>query len=213
MIELKQIKNTNDSDYFEGIKILNKYMTNNTSINSNELTYWIKNYNKKFNNKFYCYVIKKENKVIGWFQFVNFINKFIHIDYLVIEKEYRNNKIFKIIKEHLNRLSCNLIILECGYEIHKHDSIVRLYKTFGFKKFNFEYKEPKVIIDLQNNKINWIEVPSILMYYGQLIKIDDILNEIFFNHYLLWYQLYEMNFDDYNLFLIKLKNKLLNSKI
>jgi hypothetical protein len=210
MIELKLIENTNNKDYFEGIKILNKYMTDNTSINSNELTYWIDNYNKKFDNKFYCYVIKQNNKVIGWFQFVNFINKFIHVDYLVIEKECRNIEIFKIISNFLNKLSCNLIILETGNELPQHNSIVRLYKTFGFKEFNFEYKEPKIIVDLQNNKINWIEVPSTLMYCGKLIEINDILTEIFFNHYLRWYQLYDMDFSGYNLFLSELKNKLIN---
>lgn len=207
-MNLKRIINTNDKDYLEGVRILNKYMTGNASISSNELTYYIENYNKKFNDKFYCFVIKKDEKVIGWFQFVHFINKFIHVDYLVVDKDFRNADIFEKIIELLNSLKSNLIVLETANELPQHEAIVRLYKTFGFKVFDFEYKEPKANVDLINKKIDWLEVPSTLMYFGEPISNEDLLNELFFNHYLRWYKLYEIDLSDYALFLTNLKNSM-----
>jgi len=156
MIDLKLIKNSKDSDLLLGINILNKYIPSNLNINSNELVYWIDNYNKEFNDKLYCYIIKYNNIVIGWFQFTHFIDKFIFIDYFIVEKQYRTNEIMKniynLIKNEFNKTKCDSIILECGLEMNQHDAIIKLYKKFGFNTFDINYLEPSIDVNLYQQK-------------------------------------------------------------
>lgn len=214
MITLKHIIKTNDSDLINGINILYKYIPNNLSVNSNELVYWIDNYNKKFNDKMYCYVIKQDNTIIGWLQFTHFINNFIFIDYLIVEKKYRKSHIMKNIYSMINnefeKLNCKSVILECGLEMNQHNAIIRLYKIFGFKQYDINYIEPNLNIDLYNKQIDWSEIPSILMYNDNKLDINNVLNIIYFNHYLRWYSFYEFDMSDYVTFLNKSIDKVLN---
>lgn len=139
--------------------------------------YWIKNYNKKFKDLFCCFAIKKGGQVIGYFQFDYFIDKFIFIDYLIIDEKYRNRskEIFDIVKKIINKTECKLILLESGQEINKHDLIIRLYKTLGFKKLEIDYVEPIITID--NGNIMWNDMLfinfkiKILKMFFKLTKI------------------------------------------
>jgi hypothetical protein len=208
MIKLNFIENSNDIDLIHGIDILLKYIPHNLCIDSNELIYWLDNYNINFTDNLYCYVIKQNNIVIGWLQFTHFINKFIFLDYLIVEEEYRTTKIMKEIYKQLTtiikQIKCDTIILECGYEMNQHDAIVRLYEIFGFKQFEFNYKEPKLDVDLKNKILSWEELPSTLMYQNlnnEEVDGFDIVHTIYFNHYLRWYSLYEIDMTNYEQFM------------
>jgi len=217
MITLKQIITSYDEDLFRGIDSLNKYIPHNLCIDSRELVHWIDNYNIKFNDQMYCFVIKKNyEEVIGWLQFTHFKDKFVFLDYLIVDQEYRTKEImtqiYKLVNQKIDETGCNSIVLECGNEMPQHDAIVRLYEMFGFKKFDFEYKEPKVDIYLDNQLMSWGELPSTLMYRN-LIVVDseDVLKTIYFDHYMRWYSLYQLDMSKYDDFLADLINKVLKS--
>ena len=200
MIKLKFIKSSNDVDLLPGIYILNDNMTINTNINSNELIYWIDNYNKTFDDNFYCYVIKQYDNVIGWLQFVVF-DEFVFVDYLVIKKEFRNFDVLNMVEDLLSEFDLPIVV-ECGSELERHESIVRLYKFNGFKQSDIDYIEPKLDVCLLTKKIEWLSVPSVLMYNGDLkIEIKDIIETIYLKHYYRWYQIYKFDLSKYKKFL------------
>jgi hypothetical protein len=205
MINIRLISDPNCKDFIEGINILQKYVPTNLCVNSNELVYWIENYNQLFNDIMCVWIIKDEYKVIGYFQTTNFINKFMFIDYLIIEKEYRTKsnmqQIYNIIKPLLINKN---IVIECGKEMNQHDAIIRLYESFGFKQFDINYKEPKLNVDVINKNMSWSEEESILMYKGNDLIPIDVIQTIYFNHYLRWYSLYKMDYSQYIKFLCEL---------
>lgn len=201
MIKLKQITSANDKELFVGMQILYKYIPHNLCVNLNELIYWIDEYNIKFKDKMYVYVIKYNDDIIGYLQFTHFINKFVFIDYLIVEKNCRHKKImskvYEMINIEINKTGCNSIVLECGNEIKQHNAIVRLYEIMGFNKFNINYKEPKIDVDLVNQSLNWKDVPSILMSNNDNLITADVIQTIYFDHYLRWYSLYGMDYTNY----------------
>ncbi|MCK9446980.1 GNAT family N-acetyltransferase [bacterium] len=196
-MKLKRIDKNNIDDCIKCIFIVNKYLTKNTSINSNELVYWVEHYNKSFEDKLYCYAITEDDNIIGYFQYVHFKDKFIFIDYLVIEEEHRNKEIFKIIENELKDKSSNIIV-ESDNELKQHDSIVRLYKMLGFKKFDIDYIEPKLDVILYYSTYIYTDVPSTLMYIGDTnLEMYDILKTVYVDHYFRWYSLYDIDFTEY----------------
>jgi len=211
MITLKRIENSKETDLISGISILQKYVPHNLCIDSNELIYWIDNYNKKFDDQMYCYVIKNGAGIIGWLQFTHFKDKFVFLDYLIVEADYRTkgimSQIYKLANQKIDETGCKSIVLECGDEMPQHDAIVRLYKIFGFKKFDFNYKEPKVDV---HPTISWEELPSTLMYKNLNIGYIEVLKTIYFDHYMRWYSLYQLPCLDYAAFLGNLINKTLH---
>jgi N-acetylglutamate synthase-like GNAT family acetyltransferase len=215
MITLKQITSVRDEDFGYGIQILHKYIPHNLCIDSNELIYWIDNYNTKFEDKMYVYVIKSNNDVIGYLQFTHFINKFVFLDYLIVMKNSRTKERMKDIYEQvyneIYKTGCKSIVLECGNEMNQHDAIVRLYEIMGFNKFNVDYKEPKIDVDLVNQKLSWQELPSTLMSNDTGLISLNVIRTIYFDHYLRWYSLYGMDYTDYISFLHKLIDKYIST--
>jgi len=216
MITLKQIVNSKDEDLFRGIDSLKKYIPHNLCVDSNELVYWIDNYNKKFDDQMYCFVIKKNyEEVIGWLQFTHFKDKFVFLDYLIVDQEYRTkeimSQIYKLANQKIDETGCKSIVLECGNEMPQHDAIVRLYEIFGFKKFDFDYKEPKVEVNIAIQSTSWKELSSTLMSKNLSLHNTEVLTTIYFDHYMRWYSMYKLDMLEYSNFITKLINKIVRS--
>jgi hypothetical protein len=215
MITLKRIFNSKDNDLISGISILQKYVPHNLCVNSNELIYWIDSYNKKFDDQMYCFVIKNDTYVIGWLHFTYFKDKFVFLDYLIVESDYRTKEImpqiYDLVNQKIDEIGCKSIVLECGNEMPQHDAIVRLYEIFGFKKFNFDYKEPKIDVHLTSQSISWEELPSTLMSKNLSLYNTEVLTTIYFDHYMRWYSMYKLDMLEYSNFITKLINKIVRS--
>lgn len=203
-ITVKKITSSIDEDFYKGIDLLYAYFPVTTLVGSNELAFWIDNYDQKFSDGFYCFAIKDHGKVIGWLQFVDFTGEFIHIDYLVVDKAHRCKEVFVAIERLLKIFDSRLIILETVNPV-----AVRLYRRLGFNILPIDYKEPKATINMEQGIITWMEVPSTLMCKGKCDNILEILNKIFFSHYLRWYTMYDVDLSKYSYFLSDLKTRLI----
>lgn len=208
MIILKRIENSSDTDLLSGISILQKYVPHNLCVDSNELIHWLDNYNTTFIDQMYCYVIKQDETVIGYVQFTHFVDNFIFFDYLIVEKKHRTIKNMKetysLISSEMDKTGCKPIVLECGDEMNQQKQIIRLYESFGFKKFNIDYKEPKLDIGLTEQKIYWQQQSSVLMTNDLTLNWEDVVEIVYFNHYLRWYSLYKLDCSEYITFLKQL---------
>jgi ribosomal protein S18 acetylase RimI-like enzyme len=215
-ITIKPIVSSTDKDLFDCMNLMVKYFPKDCLINSNELIYWIDNYNKKYEDNLFCCPIKSDNVIIGYLEFVHFMGKFIHVDYLVIEKTFRTKEIMSEIYKQIDTMfiktGCNSIILESGNEINQHDALIRLYNKFGFKKFEINYREPKFNCDLINKEQNWTAVPSTLMGINVNLSVSEVLNTLFFDHYRRWYLIYDSQLVKYSLFLSELIKDIINKK-
>ena len=199
-MKLRIIKDSKDEDYLKALLIYIENIKEDWRTNTNEISYWLDNYNKTFIDKFYILGIYNESVLIGFLQFAHFIkDEIIFIDYITIDEKYRINNTFSlVIKEFYNFLDSNkflhkYLICEVENGVNNNRSLVRLYNRFGFKKFDINYEQPILNIDddsLSKNEIN--HTPYALMVKCKSLEVSkeeylDIINIIYINHYKRWY--------------------------
>lgn len=199
--EFRIFRSEKDKDLVKALSIYSKNIEPILRTDTREILYWLDNYNKSFKDKFYLVGFYLNNILVGFAQFVYFLEeKIIFVDYIVIDKDYRKNNTFyefvEKIKDLINEegLNYNYIIAEVGY-FHKLEptlntkSLIRLLKLTGFGVVKADYYQPMLGKNFYES-----EVKSILMLYDpneiESIKVEtyiSFVNTIYFNHYKRWY--------------------------
>ena len=201
--KLKEFEQSSDRDYLEALRIYYEGTPTALKTDTNEISYWLDQYNATFDDKLFIFGFYENKKVIGFAQLVYFkLEKIIVVDYLTIEKKYRgNNNFFQFIgclKQFINkkRLDYNYIVTEIGYlsnnEIPsvKSAALIRLLKAQNFGVIKSLYYQPRL------GEINHeSDMKAFLLIYTNSplkeIKKEtflQIVNTIYYKHYLRWYQ-------------------------
>lgn len=214
--KLELFENSNSENFIDALSLYVDNIAPELRTSTNEITSWADKYNKKFDDELLLFGLFENNKLIGFSEQVYFKKeKFIHIDYFVIDKEYRGNHTFQIFfalfeKFYKNyKYEFNFIITEVEV---RNEPLLQLLRLNSFGEIQSKYYQPQLG---QNNHDSLIE--SKLLYFradnDKMIKIETfhmIINTIYYNHYIRWYEEFfsEKELLEYKKNIEKLKEKI-----
>lgn len=190
---IKLFENSTSEDFTEALDIYLDEMPSELRTASNEIIYWIDNYNGLFDDKLLVFGFYENENLIGFSQCLYFVKEcFITIDYFVISANYRGNHSFQMIiallKEFFKKykFEYNFIVTEIDSE---NKSLVQLLKTNGFGEIQSQYFQPSLGI---NNFDSLIEAKLLYFpaYEDKVIKKETykmIIETLYFKHYSRWY--------------------------
>lgn len=144
-------------------------------------------FNLHNDENFYVIGCFDDSNILGYLQFKYFpVNNFIFIDYICLKTNLVNSKlVYKNIEETIyNKFKCNFICTEFTFSNKKRiTSLSKLYNKYNFIDSNINYIQPPTI-----GFIPTIGKIYVKKYNDLNIKWDDIIKDIYFNHYGYWYQ-------------------------
>ncbi len=213
---VKNFTSKKDKDFVRALSIYSKYIIPNIKTNTNEISDWLDDYNKKFEkengDKFYVIGFYVEDNLAGYAQFVYIKeNRLIIFDYLVIDPIYREYNAFfifvRLLKEHIDKekLIFDYAIAEVGC-IGKDNKfseesqlLVKLFRMERGGVIEAPYYQPKLGIENESTQI-----PAILMLFSfeRIPEIGketylSIIDTIYFKHYCRWYGRYTDTIEKY----------------
>src|ERR1035437_5858568 len=201
--DLINFRSSKDPEFLKALKLYSENIEPSYRTDTKEIMYWIEKYGKKFEDSFYALGFYYNNVLIGFSELAYFVNeKFVIVDYIVIDKNYRrNNTFFEFIhqiEEFLSKenLIYNYIVCEVGCYFENAEPpeasklIIRLLKQNGFGVVKCKYYAPR--LGLTNYES---EVIAVLMIYSndtiKQIKKEtllSIINSIYYKYYFRWYE-------------------------
>ena len=200
--ELKAFKNSTSPDLTKALKLYSDNIEPEYRTDTNEIIFWIDNFQKRFNDEFYILGLYLNGVLIGFTEIAFFKEeKFVEVDYLVIEKNHRKNNTFYEFLDKINdflfkeNIVFDYIICEvgCYFEnmqpTESSKTLIRLLKMSHFGVIKCSYYVPRL------GKINYeSQMRAILMIYGtndiKQIKKETylmIVNALFYKYYQRWY--------------------------
>jgi hypothetical protein len=180
--KVKLFKTSDDDEFKEALlNIYGKFTPREMKTNTNEITYWLDNYNKTFlDRQLYLLGFYFQNKVIGYAEIAYFKQeRFLIIDYLTIHGAYRSNSAFYtflyLVFDFLdtNRVEYDYVITEIATKKNESkwsettNSLIRLLEMENFKAINALYYQPKLetnndesLMDLTSQVIETTSFPG-----------------------------------------------------
>lgn len=221
---IKLFEDSKSEDFIKALDIYMNEMPSELRTSSNEIIYWLDNYNKSFDDKLLVFGFYENDKIIGFSQCIYFKKEyFVTIDYFVIDSKHRGNHSFQMImalfKEFfkLYKIEYNFIVTEIE---SKNKVLQQLLKMNGFGEIQSKYFQPYLGI---NNYDSMIEAKLLYFpaYEDKVIKKETykmIIEILYNNHYIRWYSAFlkENDFKIYKYTVKNLKEKIfsnLNDKI
>lgn len=202
--KIKRFKNSKEKDFSDALIIYNNNIAPEIKTNTNEIVYWIDNFNILFSNKeLFIFGLYYNETLIGYAQLVYFKNdKFIFIDYLCLNDPYKKNAIFYPL---YNLLEAYLIEEQCDYKYiitevsYTEDSLdideasVLLLNLLFMENYGIAdaiYYQP--LLGLDNKESNF-ENKLMLKSNEPIKKMKketylSIVQTIYKDHYLPWYK-------------------------
>lgn len=203
--EVKWYNSSKSKDLESALKLYSENIEPAYRTDTNEIIYWIDNFDKKSSDRFFVLGLYLNEVIIGYTQFAYFLTeKFIEVDYLVIHKDYRKNNAFY---EFLDKIAYFLteqgiiydyILCEvgCYFEdlapTENSRTLIRLLKMSHFGVIKCAYHVPRL------GKTNYeSQMRAILMIYSptelkQIRKETYLLfiQTIFYKYYQRWYSVF-----------------------
>lgn len=223
--EIKRFKTSQDKYLTKALDIYHKNIEPVLRTNTNEILYWLDNYNNQYTDRFYLLGFFLNDELIGFTQIAYFVDeKLVFVDYIVIDKLYRRNNTFYELVESIRtftteqNLEFNYIVGEVGYLNENKEpsettrNLIRLLKMSGFGVVKTPYYQPM----LGKNNFE-SELQSVLMIYtsSEVKKIKKetflfIIETIYYKHYKRWFDKFftEKEQSSYNERLTKLLLKI-----
>lgn len=200
--ELRKFSNSNSPGLIQALRLYAENIEPSYRTDTNELLYWIDNFKKRFNDAFYIVGLYMNGTLIGYAQMAYFVEeKFVEVDYLVIDKAYRKNnsfyefvdKIAEFIAE--EQIVYDYIICEvgCYFEdagpAESAKTLMRLLKMSHFGVIKCPYYVPRL------GRRNYeSQMRAVLMIYAteelkQLQKETYLMitHTLLFKYYQRWY--------------------------
>ena len=197
--KIKLFENSKSSGFIESMSIYTNAIPPELRTSSNEIIEWIDEYNIIFEDELLIFGLYEDNKIIGFSQGVFFNKeKFIVIDYLVIDKQYRGNHTFQmfiaLFKKFLEvyKYEYNFIVTEVE---SKNTALMQLLRSNGFGEIQSKYFQPQLGV---NNFESLLKAKLLYhpAYKDKVIKDDTysmIINTIYDKHYIRWYSKFLSN--------------------
>jgi hypothetical protein len=200
--EIKRYRTANSPDFAKALKLYSDNIEPEYRTDTNEIIYWVDKFEKRFGDSFYVLGLYLNGALIGYTQMAYFKEeKFVEMDYLVIEKTHRKNNAFS---EFVNQIADFLseenivfdyIICEVGCYFENREptedskTLIRLLKMSHFGVIKCAYYIPRL------GKKNYeSQMRAILMIYasGELKQIKKetylmIIKALLYNYYQRWY--------------------------
>lgn len=210
--ELRPFGSSRESDFALALNLYAQSMHPDLKTNTNEITYWLDNYNKKFKDKFNVVGFYAGGVIVGFAEFLYMVEeKLILFDYLVVDERHRKLNVFFEFIEHLGEyfesrhMEFDYLVAEVGHlsratEPSMHSQhIVRLLGWAGGRVVRANYYQPKLGV-----KDHESEMPSTLMLFSHA-PVEEISREkylfivkcIYFMYYGRWYSMYAESFPKY----------------
>ena len=216
---IKLFEDSKSEDFISALDIYTNEMPSELRTASNEIIYWIDNYNKLFEDNLLIFGFYENDKIIGFSQCLFFKKEsFITIDYFVILSSHRGNHSFQMIiallKEFLKayKFEYNFIVTEVEL---KNKSLLQLLKMNGFGEIQSKYFQPSLGI---NNHDSLIEAKLLYFpaYEDRVIRKETykmIIETIYNNHYIRWYNEFftEKDLKAYMIIIEQLKTKIFDN--
>lgn len=228
--DLRSYASSKDPELLEALKIYARETPGCIYTNSNEILYWLDNYQQFRPDRLFVVGFYVNNKVAGFAQLVYMHDeKIIFFDYMTIANEYRGiNSFYEFVAQiksfvDSRSLEYNYAVVESPFMNHDSNEpsedailLIRLLKMQGFGVIKARYFQPAH--GLKNKES---EMQGRLLIYSKN-KIKEIRRETFllilstiiFKHYARWYDGIEDNYEGYHKYLeslyrrtIKLLNK------
>jgi hypothetical protein len=205
LYELKRFKSSRHPDLLDALKLYVNYTEPALRTDTKEIMHCLDTWNSDYEDPFYVVGLYLNNELIGFSELAYFIQeKFVIVDYLVVDKEHRGNNTFyhfiEGIREFLQKenIEYNYIVGEvaCYQEnLEPPESsklLIRLLKIAHFGVVKCNYYVPRVgIYDYES------EMRSIMMIYSMndttQIKKEtffQIVKAIYFKYYQRWHNLF-----------------------
>ncbi|MEC0232715.1 hypothetical protein [Paenibacillus alba] len=202
--ELRLFKSSKDKDFAEALKIYSRNIPASIRTDTNEITYWLNNYNKVFTDKkLYLFGLYYDDIIVGFSEMVYIKSTKIYIiDYLVIDKSYRKNGLFQSFAYNLERfvesepVQFDYVLTEIGFmnnskePVNESKALIRLLKTGGFDVIKAPYKQPLLG---SNNYESLINGQLLIWAHSNPQSLNkstymSFIRSIYFDHYLEWYK-------------------------
>jgi len=201
---LKRIARPSDPHFAQAIAIYVQTVSPTLQTDTNEISFWLSEYAKRFSDEFLVFSFSVRENVVGYAQMVYFrTEKLMTIDYLVITPAYRQNNVFfefvQQIRDYVREQNWPVRWATAEVTLTHQPRpdadaalLIRLLKMERFKVVRAPYYQP--LLDLTNIES---ECPAVLLLAGdprlQRIKKDtylSIVNTLYHQHYIRWYSIY-----------------------
>lgn len=202
--DIKRLTNPKDHDFGMAMNIYLNDIDPKIYTNSNDIAYWLENYQKFRPDELFILGLYINNRIVGFAQFVYLAEeKLIFVDYMAIKSDHRGNNSFyefvAQIKEFLekNNIHYAYIVIEYPYMNHGSNEpsdeskrFIRLLKLLDFGVIKAAYFQPAHGLANQESFMR-----STLMIYSKKelkeIKRETYLNIVramLYKHYYRWYE-------------------------
>jgi len=202
--ELTRFKTSSSPDFTRALKLYAENIEPSYRTDTNEITYWLDNFERQFGDAFIVLGLYLNGILIGFTELAYFKEEcFVQVDYLVIEKNYRKNNAFYEFIDKIGRfltdeeIIFDYIICEVGCYFDNLEptesskTLIRLLKMSHFGVLKCAYYVPQL-----GHKNYESQMRAILMIYSndelkQLKKETYlmIVNALYYKYYERWYRL------------------------
>ena len=200
--ELKSFTSSQAIGFTNALKLYNDNVEPEYRTESNEIIYWLDNFEKTYRNPFYILGLYLNKTLVGFCEMVYFKEeKIVIVDYIVIEKLYRRNSAFyqftDLISKFIADTGLDFLYVICevgcyfdnGEPTENSKTLIRLLKMnhFGVVKTpyyvprlgikNYESEMRAVLMIYSNNEIKQIKKETYLF----------IVDLVYYKYYQKWY--------------------------
>jgi hypothetical protein len=199
--DIKRFTDPDDIKYLAALGIYSKHTLPPIRTETNEISYWLKHYNKKFEDRLYIFGFYVNRIVAGFAELVYFKKeKLIVVDYLTLHPDYRgHNRFWEFIEQIRNyidneKIEYDYIVTEIAHLNHEKEpskrsrTLLRLLKGANFGGIQADYYQPRLSIRNHESRMKAILMISSKSELKQITKATylAIVETIYFKHYLRW---------------------------
>lgn len=212
--ELKRFIRADDPDFLKALHLYTKNIFPDWRTDTNEITYWLENFEKQFGDMFGIYGFYADDQLIGFAELVHLrAEHLVMIDYLVLDERHRKNNVFVQFIEHLQTLveteisDVNYAIAEVGYLSRTSEpsfysrTIIRLLKFVGFGVVKAPYVSPQLgFINLESQMNATLMLMRPNAPPPEEIGVQTylaIVRAIYYKYYFRWYSIYDDRAGEY----------------
>lgn len=203
--ELKRFHSSNSPDISKALKLYSENIEPSNRTDTNELLYWLDNYNRSFEDSFYILGLYQNDILMGFAQMAFFKKeRFLEIDYLVIDKPYRKNNSFYVFLDKIEEFVAkenilyDNIVCEVGFNFENDEPsenakiLMRLLKMAHFGIIKCAYYIPRLGLTNYESQMR-----AVLMIFSQEEKKSihketymAIVHTLFYKYYQRWYKVF-----------------------
>ncbi len=203
--ELKELKHSSHPDLISALKLYTAYTEPAYRTDTKEIVHCLNVWNKTYEDSFHVLGFYLNNEIIGFSELAYFVTeKFVIVDYIVIDKNNRGNHTFFLLIEEIKnflarlRYEYNYIVAEVGCyneQIEPPESsklLIRLLKIAHFGVVKCNYYVPRVGNYDYESKMRAIMMIYSLNEVKQIKKETflQIVNAIYFKYYQRWHNIF-----------------------